>query len=115
MNNKKSLKPPTRIPLRYQMLSKPFSPADFSVPGQNKATPQGLKQTSFVAVVVLLEKLGIPQKTMAVTGVPKIDGKPMHPTKLKMESKVERIMFLLNWVIFRFHVNFPGCVNQTHL
>ena len=47
----------------------------------------------------------------------------IHPGKSiagtqKWRFKVWKIIFLFNWVIFRFHVNFPGCIfrsssNQT--
>ena len=35
----------------------------------------------------------------------------LHPGKFTWNPKMEvwKMMFLFNWVIFRFHVNFPGC------
>ena len=36
---------------------------------------------------------------------------PIHPGRLTWNLKmmVWKIIFLFNWVVFRFHVNLPGC------
>ena len=36
----------------------------------------------------------------------------LHPRKLTWNPKMEiwKMIFLFNWVIFRFHVNFQGCM-----
>ena len=41
----------------------------------------------------------------------------LTPLKINMEQIMEvwKIIFLFKWVISRFHVNLPGCNNQTHI
>ena len=37
--------------------------------------------------------------------------------KINMEAQhggLVQMMFLFNWVIFRFHVNFKGCIQAHH-
>ena len=58
-----------------------------------------------------------PSKERSVSGV-KIPGFPwgfprhIHPGRLTWNLKmmVWKMMFLFNWVVFRFHVNLPGCI-----
>ena len=41
----------------------------------------------------------------------------VHPGRLTWNPKMEvgKMIFLFNWVIFRFHVNFEGCTPSRHL
>ena len=45
---------------------------------------------------------------------PFLKSQKVHPWKLTWNPKMEvwKMIFLFYWVIFRFHVNFPGCSVQ---
>ena len=47
----------------------------------------------------------------SLAGLNQADTNPIHPGKLTWNPKMEvwKMIFLFNWVILRFHVNFQGC------
>ena len=49
-----------------------------------------------------------------INGAPDAPGNVLHPGRLTWNLKmmVWKMIFLFNWVIFRFHVNLPGCTRN---